>query len=246
MTPFSDAAEWVNGASSGALSYSYPVQVPPVPGGFEPGVKLDYSSQLTDGLTSSTNNQASWVGDGWDYVPGFVEEDYPRCGGTGISSSNLGDLCATQPGQAGRNWPVTLSLNGTQTPVVDVGSSVSSWRAEADSGATFAAGPGGSIVMTQRDGTKYYFGLNQLPGYMPGSPVTNSQWTVPLWNPPALPGQQGTWTTGTWRWMLDYATDRHGNAIAYFYNQQQNWYAEAGGSTGTGQYVRGGTLAKIT
>jgi hypothetical protein len=77
--PVSEAYDWVTGGSSGAFTYSYPMNVPPVPGGLEPEVSLDYDSQATDGLTSSTNNEASWVGDGWDYSPGYIEQDYPSC-----------------------------------------------------------------------------------------------------------------------------------------------------------------------
>src|SRR5690349_7939089 len=69
--PLSEADDWVAGGSSGAFTHSYPISVPPVPGGLEPHVSLDYQSQSVDGLTSATNNQASWTGDGWDYSPGF-------------------------------------------------------------------------------------------------------------------------------------------------------------------------------
>ena len=53
--------------------------MPPVPGGLAPQVSLDYDSQAVDGLTSSTNDQASWIGDGWDYEPGYIERDYQSC-----------------------------------------------------------------------------------------------------------------------------------------------------------------------
>jgi len=43
--PVSEAYDWVSGGSSGALTHSYPVQVPPVPGGLEPDAGLDYDSQ---------------------------------------------------------------------------------------------------------------------------------------------------------------------------------------------------------
>jgi len=75
--PMSEANAWVTGGSSGAFTYSYPIDVPPVPGGLEPHVSLDYRSQATDGLSSATNDGASWVGDGWDYSPGFIEVEYP-------------------------------------------------------------------------------------------------------------------------------------------------------------------------
>ncbi len=70
-TPLSEAGQWTAGGSDGAFTYSYPISVPAVPGGLEPSVSLDYDSQSVDGLTSSTNDQASWVGDGWDYAPGL-------------------------------------------------------------------------------------------------------------------------------------------------------------------------------
>ena len=41
------------------------------PAALQPPVSLDYNSQSVDGLTSSTNDQASWIGDGWDYEPGL-------------------------------------------------------------------------------------------------------------------------------------------------------------------------------
>ena len=78
-TPLSEADAWSAGDQSGAFTYSYPISVPPVPGGLAPQVSLDYNSQATDGLTSSTNDQASWIGDGWDYQPGYIERDYPSC-----------------------------------------------------------------------------------------------------------------------------------------------------------------------
>lgn len=63
-SPLSDASEWVTGGSSGAFTSSYPIAVPAVPGGLEPSVNLGYDSQATDGLTSATNNAASWIGMG--------------------------------------------------------------------------------------------------------------------------------------------------------------------------------------
>ena len=42
-------------------------------------VSLEYDSQAVDGLNASTNNEASAIGDGWSYEPGFVEVDYPTC-----------------------------------------------------------------------------------------------------------------------------------------------------------------------
>jgi hypothetical protein len=89
-TPLSEAGSWSEGGASGAFTYSYPISVPPVPGGLAPQISLVYNSQAVDGLTSSTNNQASWIGDGWAYEPGYIEQDYQSCQQT---SAKTGDLC---------------------------------------------------------------------------------------------------------------------------------------------------------
>jgi YD repeat-containing protein len=82
--------------------------------------------------------------------------------------------------------------------------------------------------------------MNELPGYASGDQATNSVWTVP---DGAVEGETGE--PLAWRWMLDYATDANGDAVAYFYNTQTNYYAEQNGTTGTGEYTQGGTLARI-
>ena len=234
--PLSETSEWVNGPSSGAYTDSYPVTVPPVPGGLEPTVSLKYNSQATDGLTSATNNQASWIGDGWDYSPGFIETEFKPCSTqrSGGINPDTGDLCPDESGQI-----TTLSLNGTSTTLVD---GAHGWAAEADGGARVQELGGGSAPqyweVTEPDGTSYFFGLNQLPGYAAGDQTTNSAWTVPVW-------ETKQYLPEEWRWNLDYVTDTHGDAIAYFYNTQTNYYAEDNGTTGTGQYIQGGTLAKI-
>jgi RHS repeat-associated protein len=249
VPPLSEMSEWVNGASSGAYTYSYPITVPPVPGGLEPTVALTYNSQMVDGITSATNPQASWVGDGWDSSQGFIEEDYPTCSAFYSSADdteplaeiNTPDLCA--PPQLDEDY-LTLSLNGTTTTLV-YDNSTAKWHTEADS-ADKIQQDGSYWVVTDTKGTSYYFGLNQLPGYAAGDQATDSVWTVPVWTTMAgdfLGG--GSFQELPWRWNLDYVTDAHGDAIAYFYNTQTNYYAEEEGTTGTGQYAQGGSLARI-
>jgi RHS repeat-associated protein len=228
--PLSEATnDWVSGPSSGANTYSYPVSVPPVPGGLAPVVALDYDSQATSGLTSSTNNEASWIGDGWSYSPGFIEADYTTCSQQALEP-DTGDLC---PGQG----QVAMTLNGVTSPLVD---GASGWRAEADGGATVKRS-GTSWEVIEPDGVQYWFGLNQLPGYAAGDAVTNSVWTVPVWEGCG----QAAFCTVPWRYNLDYVVDPHSDAMAYFYTAQGNYYAEQDGTTGTGAYTQGGALAKI-
>jgi RHS repeat-associated protein len=250
-TPFSEAGTWTGGGSSGAFTYSYPITVPPVPGGLAPQVSLGYDSQATDGLTSSTNDQASWVGDGWDYEPGFIERDYQSCEQNPAGSTQTGDLC----------WSgddvTTLSLGGTTTTLVD--DPADGWHAEADNGdkITYETGSGSNgthdddyWVVTDQDGTSYYFGLNQLPEYASGDPATNSAWTVPVYaTTSGQPCYNATFADShceqAWRWNLDYVTDSEGDAMAFFYNTETNYYAADNGTTATASYIQGGALAKI-
>ena len=254
VPPFSEASQWVNGDSSGAYTYSYPVTVPSVPGGLEPTVALQYDSQSVDGLTSATNPEASWVGDGWDYDPGYIEQDYATCADDNLGGGLLGpappateDLCQS----ALSDTELTLSFNGTSTTLVDAGAN--GWQAETGGGYKItqvqsAATSQEYWVLTDTDGTSFYFGMDQLPGYASGDQATNSLWTVPVYAQTTdANGNPSSWllSQDVWRWNLDYVTDTHGNAIAYFYNNQTNYYAEDNGTTGTGQYVQGGTLSTI-
>ena len=44
-----------------------------------PSIALSYNSGTVDGQTSGGNGEASWVGQGFDYQPGFVERKYKAC-----------------------------------------------------------------------------------------------------------------------------------------------------------------------
>lgn len=256
-TPLPAAGAWEAGGSSGAFTYSYPITVPPVPGGLVPQVSLGYNSQMADGLTSSTNSQASWIGDGWDYSPGFVERSYETCSQDKLSPSipsgdKTGDLCWST------NNVTTLSLNGTNTTLVD--DPANGWHAMTDNGAkiSYVTGgnngtkDGGYWKVTTPDGTSYYFGRNRLPGWISGDTTTNSAWTVPVYSPRSSDSDgcyNSTFSKSScpqaWRWNLDYVVDSHGNAMAYFYNTNTNYYGADKATTGTASYVRSGHLSQI-
>ncbi len=55
---------------SGAATYSYPLELPPGPGGLQPELALAYNSQVVDGAGETT--QASWVGMGWLLETGSI------------------------------------------------------------------------------------------------------------------------------------------------------------------------------
>jgi RHS repeat-associated protein len=258
-TPLSEAGSWSAGGQSGAFSYTYPISVPPVPGGLEPDVSLVYNSQTVDGLTSSTNSQASWIGDGWDYSPGYIERTYTPCLQNSTASEQTGDFCWSPYNTT------TLSLAGQATTLVQDSTS-GDWHPENDNGEKVSyqtSGPttsngtydNGYWVITQTNGDKYYFGLNELPGYASGDQATNSTWTMPVYQTNSGKAcYQSTFADShcvmAWRWNLDYVTDAHGDAIAYFYNDQTNYYASGDTVTATGTkanaaYQQGGELATI-
>ncbi|CAM5541538.1 Sugar-binding protein OS=Streptomyces microflavus OX=1919 GN=G3I39_18555 PE=4 SV=1 [Streptomyces microflavus] len=78
-TPLLSSGSWSAGSSSGAFTYSYQVQTPETGGSLTPQIGLNYSSQGVDGRTSATNNQASWIGDGWEYGAGAITRTYAGC-----------------------------------------------------------------------------------------------------------------------------------------------------------------------
>lgn len=254
-TPLSHAGTWAESGSTGAFTYSYPISIPPAPGGLQPGVSLDYDSQAVDGLTSSTNNQASWIGDGWSYDPGFIQRDYQPCSeDTALPAKDqTSDLCFTSSNVT------TMSLGGTSTTLVN--DPTNGWTTEADNGETItyhASGtsngttPGDYWVVTTTDGTSYYFGLT-LPGYSAaaGDTPANAAFTVPVYGPvsgdPCY--QSSTFTSDScklaWRWQLDYVTDPHGDAMAFLYKKETNYYGQFNASTGTAAYTQGGVVSQI-
>ncbi len=177
--------------------------VPPAPAGPTPSVAFTYSSQAVDGRTSVTNGQASWIGDGWDYNPGFIERRYRSCSDDlkASSSGKPNNDNATDKKKGDLCWAadnVVLSLNGTSTelvrdaatgnwvPATDDGS-----RVELKTGSGNGAKDGEYWVVTTRDGMRYHYGRHSVGTHGDGSSprtVTDSVFTVPVFgNHPGEP-----------------------------------------------------------
>ncbi|MFV2117310.1 ricin-type beta-trefoil lectin domain protein [Streptomyces sp. Act-28] len=247
-SPLLSSGSWSSGSSSGAFTYSYQVQVPETAGGLMPKVNLAYSSQSVDGRTSSTNNQASWIGDGWDYNAGTITRTYVNCRqdakkeGSNNSTHRTADLCWGSEN-------ATLSLGGTTTELVwdkakgkwftanGDGSTVQLVKGEATGN---GAKDGEYWVVTTRDGTRYHFGKNRLPGWSDhgtaaDDPTTASVLTVPVYGNhagedcykgPTTTDWTNSWCTQGWRWGLDYVEDVHGNAMSLWWQKDvPNHYA---------------------
>ncbi|WP_405791152.1 polymorphic toxin-type HINT domain-containing protein [Streptomyces sp. NBC_00029] len=244
-TSLSPSGSWTAGGSGGGFSWSYPLAVPPAPAGPTPSIAFSYSSQAVDGRTSVANGQASWIGDGWDYNPGFIERRYRSCSDDLKASSRgkpnndndtdkkKGDLC-----WAGDN--VVLSLNGSSTELVhDAGSG--KWVPATDDGSKVELKTGGGNgakdgeywVVTTRDGMRYHYGRHNVGPHGDGTSVktvTDSVFTVPVFgNHPDEPCYQSAYAnsscTQAWRWNLDFVEDVHGNAMVIDWVKEENRYA---------------------
>ncbi|MFG2821117.1 RHS repeat-associated core domain-containing protein [Kitasatospora sp. NPDC048365] len=254
-TSLAATGSWSQSGNTGGFNWSYQIPAPSVPGGQAPGIALSYSSASTDGRTASTNNQVSWIGEGWDYNPGFIERGYTPCASDqyqGNNSTKTGDLCW-------KSDNATMSLNGSSTPLVKVDDRT--WRPANDDGSRIERIRGEAIgngdddneywKVTDAAGNQYWFGRNKLPISLESTEDTNSTWTVPVYgNHAGEPGNAGTFAasvkTQAWRWNLDYAVDAHGNAMAYYYDRETNAYAQNLNTSGSAvSYVRGGYLKRI-
>ncbi|MBE1487623.1 RHS repeat domain-containing protein [Plantactinospora soyae] len=246
-TKLSASAKWSVGPSTGGFSWSYPLRTPPVPAGAGPGITLSYSSQAVDGRTATTNNQGSWLGEGFSYEPGYIERRYKPCVEDGHSLS--GDMCWAYDN-------ATVMLNGSATDLIMDGST---WRLASDdgskierlTGATNGDDDGEYWLITTVDGTQHYFGRNRLPGWSANKEETASTWTMPVFGddtnePCKKPTFAESYCDQAWRWSLDYVKDRYGNVTSYFYERESNYYARGARFDRVGvEYHRAGWLKRI-
>ncbi|MGX7670400.1 RHS repeat-associated core domain-containing protein [Plantactinospora sp. DSM 117369] len=254
-TDLKPSGSWTGGESAGSFTYSYPITVPPAASGLAPTVELSYDSASVDGQTASTNAQASWVGDGWSTGRSFIEQTFASCqddpGGT-PSPVKTYDRCWDGP-------VLTMSLNGSSTALVwDAAKEI--WKPELDDGEVITRvtnsnnGSGTYNTdywrVTLRDGTVYEFGRNRLPGWTSGKPETKSVDHTPVYSPHAgdpcydSAGFSSSVCTMAYRWSLDHVVDVHGNAMAYYYGQDTNFYGRNKGATDV-SYIRDSWLSRI-
>lgn len=244
-TSLAPSATWDVSGYTGDFTWSYPLRVPPVPGGLVPSLALSYQSSAVDGRTSATNNQPSWIGDGWDLNPGFVERSYGPCaedktGGT-VPPDTIGDLCWRS-----HNATATYGGGGGQLIRDDI---TGAWHLRSDDGAKVelltragnGARDGEYWKITTLDGTQYFFGSRSDSG---------ATWTVPVYGddenePCHVAGNfAGSKCTQAWRWNLDKIVDARGNVIQFSYRTEANAFGTNGKDAAV-LYIRGGSLRQI-
>jgi RHS repeat-associated protein len=249
-TPLAASATWTAGGSTGDFNWSYEMRTPPATAGVNPSVALTYSSSNVDGRSDAANNQPSWVGEGFEYAPGYIERGYVPCrddmSAGHNNSQKTGDNCW-------RSNNAVLALNGRAVDLVYEDGK--GWHARSEdaakieklSGTSNADDNGEYWKVTTGDGVQYFFGRNSLPGH---TSTTNSAWTVPVaGNHDGDPCYDSTFISSfcdqAWRWNLDYVIDPHGNTTTYWYNAEENRYGRNLTATDKAKYVRGGYLKRI-
>lgn len=256
-TDLKPSGTWTAGGTTGSFNYRYPLEIPPATTTLAPKVSFSYDSAGIDGQTAATQAQASWVGNGWSTPRSYIEQSFVSCsddpGGT-PSPVKTNDMCYNGP-------ILTMSLNGSSTALIwDQSKSV--WKAKEDTGEVIArvtnSGNGSGTyntdywTVTTRDGTVYYFGRNQIPGWSAGKPTTNSVDYEPVYSShsgdPCYQisgsGFNNSVCTMAYRWNLDYVKDIHGGAMAYYYKQDFNYYGQNKGASDV-KYVRDSYLDHI-
>lgn len=267
-TSLSPSGSWTAGGSGGGFSWTYPLNVPAPPAGPSPKIAFSYSSQAVDGKTSVANGQASWIGDGWDYNPGFIERRYRSCADdreakpSAPNNDNTTDKKKSDLCWAGDN--MVMSLGGSSTELVHddatgqwIPASDDGSKVERKTGSTSGAQEGEYWIVTARDGSRYHFGRHDIGAHGEGSPaptVTNSVFTVPVFgNHVGEPCHKTEFKDSgcqqAWRWNLDYVEDVHGNAMVIDWAKETNRYArnqayKEKDSAKVG-YVRGGYPVRI-
>ena len=254
-TSLKPAGSWNEGGDSGSYNYSYPITLPGASSTLTPTIGLSYDSQSVDGQTPTTNAQSSWVGDGWNTPDSFIEQTFATC-------SDNPDSMSTAPTNADECYAgpiLTVSLNGSSTSLV-CNSAETSCTEQSDDGAVVShvvSSANGSKTantdywsITDRDGSTYYFGRNELPGYASGDKTTNSVDYEPLYGEKTgepcynSAGLSSSVCTMAYRWHLDYVTNGTGQAMSYYYTQTSNEYGEFNGAKDV-SYISDSYLSEI-
>jgi hypothetical protein len=201
-TSLTQTGQWQVSQQTGSFGWSYPMRVPPVPGGQVPALGLGYDSGSVDGRTPASNNQTSWIGEGWQMGSGFIERRYKGC----LDDKKDGNQNNVDTGdQCWFNDNASVSMSGHAGQLVRVGTSAE-WRLRNDDGSKLELltgkdngdNNGEYWKLTSTDGTQYFFGRNKMPD---GRADTNSAWTVPVaGNHPDEPCHQSTYDAWTTSW----------------------------------------------
>ncbi|MEU9737518.1 RHS repeat-associated core domain-containing protein [Streptomyces sp. NPDC048002] len=247
----SPTGSWDVSTGSGAFTYSLPVSLPTPAMGSAPSLGLSYNSQSVDGRTSATNNQASWVGMGWDLNVGFIERRYRNCSQDGLKT--IGDMCWESPNPSAEPSGAlyVINLNGVTSALVQDNTGTGSYHVQDDPGWRVQHLTGGHgaddeyWVVSSQDGKRYYFGWGRSERT---GGATSSVFTIPVvGNDAGEPchAQFPEPCTQAWRWSLDRTVDANEVESVYFYDRETNYYRSVANADKARAYTAGGYLRRI-
>lgn len=235
-TKLAPSSTWGTSGGTGAFTWSYPIEVPTVQAGPTPDLSLSYSSAASDGRTPATNNQAGWLGEGFDLSTGYIERSYVPCDQNQAGGNNAGrpsgDLC----------WGVenaTMVFNGGAVELVK-DTATGTWKAKNDDGSRIEHIFGGAYnggeaneywKVTTPDGIQYTFGRGRRSAAdttdLKSSllvPVYGNQTGERCYKAPNAGGFASSRCNQVWRWNLEYVVDMSGNSMTYRYERDSNGY----------------------
>ncbi|MGW2840997.1 RHS repeat-associated core domain-containing protein [Streptomyces sp. NPDC001493] len=257
-SPTNPAGKWDVSLGSGAFTYELPIAVPKPPVGIAPDLALTYNSQLVDGRTSASNNQASWVGMGWDLNVGSIERRYKNCAQDGHET--FGDLCWDSPNStADPNGAVyTITIDGISSDLIQDNTGTGAfrikddpgWRVQKLNGGYGSDGTKEFWVLTKQDGTRYYFGWGRTERLNNDGvrEATDSVLTVPVVGDDAgepCHAQYPEPCTQAWRWGLDRVVTANEVENSYFYTKERNYYRSVAAADKARRYDSAAYLERI-
>jgi len=216
-TPFQVTKDYEVALATGSFQTSYALPLPPAPAALAPDVALQYDSGSVDGLTTTKNNQPSWVGLGWTLQAGHITRHLKAC----ENAVSPGDLCIVPNAYS-------IVLNGTGSRLVQESGNLyrlqhdPRWKAELFSNGD-ASNPDSQKeywLVTTPDGTQYRFGNERDPET---NADHNSVFYTPVYDATLCAGSQASLCNKAWQWNLDRVQDPNGNLISYFYNVELNY-----------------------
>ncbi|MGW4214586.1 RHS repeat-associated core domain-containing protein [Lentzea sp. NPDC004789] len=241
-TSLSPSATWSSGSNTGEFTWNYSLRMPPSLGGPAPKLALAYSSGSVDGRMAASNNQPSWIGEGFELGANFIERRYISCADDmangARNTTKTGDLCW-------RNENAALSMEGHAGELIKEADN--RWRLRNDDGTRVefrtgidnGARNGEHWVVTTTDGTQHWFGRSRQSTL--NVPVAGNHAGEPC----AANAFKDSFCSQPYRWNLEYVVDLHGNTMTYSYDKETNKYARNNTETDLADYDRASVLKQI-
>jgi hypothetical protein len=216
---------WQVGLYQGDARYSYPIDVPPGPGGIKPNVTLSYNSSSSNGTGGERPKQQSgWAGRGWSLDTGYIALN--RLPGASLPSRYYSIVFDGQSFDLVRGDPRVSNPQLTNPTHWD-------WRATNESFIRVRAEGNGNST-GDPFANPPVLGRGGFTGGTTSNPYPRYRWQVWTKGGVRYDFEEDLWqgffncTQGasggenffeTYKWMLTRIEDTHGNRVNYAYSR---------------------------